>query len=769
MDRDPDGDYFRVRKVMEEAVPAALNSRPNKVTKPALVDQAFCLQEHVIDSRASHARTFRYDRVPIVQHDLSSVFEMKSLIWKHQSSIRYAKQLGKERVVPPRAFYDTLESLLKPKINDRGPWKALLDDLKNFTLEHSLMEQSTKKSGENLPSPNVEMSTSSEAFAVAACEGMVTNLTKLIDTDESDEIYSGVWITILSLLSLDQQSADKVSDGRSREASKPSSGSSTGREATSSLLLQVGALMPFFQLDQIDANKGPSNEETFDHGFDWSPELFTYFAKAAAVYVERSEIIEAQKKQQETQGRSCGDTPGPTTSEGLSFKASHCLSNEGTEMDPLGGNEGSHLTERSCRAETETGQNTSWDGQQESGSDHDEDNIEEAAEVNDSPADEADPQSSDGSESSSSEGSSSSSSDEHNADSQPEIPEAAAFVESERDISTDDDDDVILREALGINLARDEAEAEAVRVILADTVAPMEDESLALGSTVETPVSVSEDASTGALNVVTEEESDALDEPTADEGEEGAPLPQLPTPNAPYPWIQPGPTGVQTSDPDALPSGISPPMDPSNLSHFAAVPSSCVLLISLNYAEAVMHRHEAFEHFTESTFDTVAGGMGHELFSMKKDPRQEPVQRSASVHRHFVFQLVVSSLLSIEEKRGDAIEHYNQAVSREKIASRTDGDGPGFTGSTESSASGEEQDDPALTFALNYVEDDVSLSVESLENKGMKRKAAAAAHDAETLRRTLRKRMSAWKSRVGLYSRCMLVSLRCLTDRKSVV
>jgi hypothetical protein len=35
-----------------------------------------------------------------------------------------------------------------------------------------------------------------------------------------------------------------------------------------------------------------------------------------------------------------------------------------------------------------------------------------------------------------------------------------------------------------------------------------------------------------------------------------------------------------------------------------------------------------------------------------------------------------------------------------------------------------------MAFALNYVADDAPLSIESLENKGMKRKAAAAAHDA---------------------------------------
>ncbi|KAL7566238.1 hypothetical protein ACA910_011302 [Epithemia clementina (nom. ined.)] len=767
MDRDKDGDYFRVRKVMEEAVPAALNSRPNKVTKAALVDQAFCLQGHVIDSAISHGLVFGSDIPSKLPKDQPLVFEMKNRVWKHQSYIQQAKRSGDALAAPPPAFYRTLESVLKPP-GENSTGKSLLEDIKKFTTEHSLMELCDNESVEETSRSVMKISESADISAVAACERMVANMTKLIDADERYKISSGIWITILSILTLDQQNDEKIHERGIKEASKASSVSSVGKEAASPLLMQIGALLPFFEVHPGNAEVGESKGDTDVNEFDLNPELLTYFAKAAAVHVERLEAMEARKKQKQTL-ETLTAKPDDDNLESTTATADNVSTGaiQTQQAEAVQGRE-SEVVNSAEQSEVETGGETgNWESQRDSGSDDDdEDNNEEVAPVNESPAEEADPQSSDGSESSSSgdsSSSSSSSSDEHNEDAQPEIPEAAAFVESERDISTDDDDDAILREALGINVSRDEAEAEAVRVILADNVVPMEDESMAMHRQVETPVS--EDASTGAANVVSEEDTDPLDESAREDAEDEVPLPQLPAPPVAYPWKQPGPAATQASDPDAISSGMSPPLDPSDLSHFAAVPSSCALLHLLKYAEAIMQREETGASLAEPPIITVPGGMGHELFSMRRDSREEPGQLTTLQERPFVFQLLVSTLLSIAEKRADAIEHLNQAFSREKIAIRGgDTDLQGFIASTDSSASGEEQDDPALTFALNYVEDDASLSVESLENKGMKRKAAAAAHDAETLRKTLRKRTAEWKSRALLYSRSLLTCLRCLTS-----
>jgi hypothetical protein len=56
---------------------------------------------------------------------------------------------------------------------------------------------------------------------------------------------------------------------------------------------------------------------------------------------------------------------------------------------------------------------------------------------------------------------------------------------------------------------------------------------------------------------------------------------------------------------------------------------------------------------------------------------------------------------------------------------------------------------------LSYVNNDISLAQESLEHKGMRRKAAAAAHDSQTMLQSLRRRTEAWKDQVQLYSYCI--------------
>ena len=67
-----------------------------------------------------------------------------------------------------------------------------------------------------------------------------------------------------------------------------------------------------------------------------------------------------------------------------------------------------------------------------------------------------------------------------------------------------------------------------------------------------------------------------------------------------------------------------------------------------------------------------------------------------------------------------------------------------------------EKDDPALTLSVNYVEDDVPLSSDSM------RKAAAAAHDAAAMLKSLRKRTDAWKNEVKLFSTCVACSMKTL-------
>jgi len=287
MDRDKDGDFFRYSKVVEEAVPAALNSRPNRITKAALIEQAFCLRSNVIETSAKHLLTFdeaeeqkksaRKLAVPAV------ILDSKRKIWKHQATIRSAKTTGDDSITLPSAFYTTVEKVLRSKKDsDKGD---LLKEFEAYTAKHTLLEP--KDSGEEPSGEN----------AMSSCEGLVTNLTKLIDAQEDNEIFSGIWIAILSILTLDQakpstEELDASSNSHGSSASLAEAGNEPPRES----FLQVGALLPFCRVEynqdnQDEKSDGPNIESigTLD------PELLDYFARAAGVYEERLEMIAARK------------------------------------------------------------------------------------------------------------------------------------------------------------------------------------------------------------------------------------------------------------------------------------------------------------------------------------------------------------------------------------------------------------------------------------------------------------------------------------------
>jgi HECT-domain (ubiquitin-transferase)/SPRY domain/UBA/TS-N domain len=153
------------------------------------------------------------------------------------------------------------------------------------------------------------------------------------------------------------------------------------------------------------------------------------------------------------------------------------------------------------------------------------------------------------------------------------------------------------------------------------------------------------------------------------------------------------------------------------------------------------------------------------------------VTSAEASQEHVVLQLLVACFLRLLGKRQEAIDDLRKTIAREHKAAqgasgtlsldthdepRDDDDDRSRVAS--SPVVRDEQDDPALTLALNYVEDDVPLSFESLENKGMRRKAAAAAHDAAARIKSLRKMTEAAKERVKLYSHCTMLALRSLKN-----
>jgi hypothetical protein len=95
-------------------------------------------------------------------------------------------------------------------------------------------------------------------------------------------------------------------------------------------------------------------------------------------------------------------------------------------------------------------------------------------------------------------------------------------------------------------------------------------------------------------------------------------------------------------------------------------------------------------------------------------------------------RLLVACFHFCVNKRHDAIEKLRKAIAREQRVVQGDAfgsDGDGDDNKDSGMPFSEEEDDlaAALTLAMNYVEDDVPLSSDSLENKGMRRKASGEA------------------------------------------
>jgi hypothetical protein len=210
-------------------------------------------------------------------------------------------------------------------------------------------------------------------------------------------------------------------------------------------------------------------------------------------------------------------------------------------------------------------------------------------------------------------------------------------------------------------------------------------------------------------------------------------------------------------------------LDPSKLSDFGSIPSCYVLFHLLRYTKLELDRRLSIHAKARSTVVVVPGGVGSALFHSNSDQPDS----FTNVHKESIvtLQLLVATFLLMLEHRNEAIENLRKSIAREQRMAHdgtydSEDENTAVNDDDEScrfplSLSGEE-DDPALTLAMNYVDDDAPLSSESLESKGMTRKAAAAAYDAAVMMKSLRKSTNSWKYEVQLTSNCVACSLQTL-------
>ncbi|KAL3944031.1 MAG: hypothetical protein SGBAC_001899 [Bacillariaceae sp.] len=297
-----------------------------------------------------------------------------------------------------------------------------------------------------------------------------------------------------------------------------------------------------------------------------------------------------------------------------------------------------------------------------------------------------------------------------------------------------DDEDMILRQALTMSLA-EQAQSE------------------------EDGTSISENATDTPSWPITPTNNTFTPAKAFEPDKSDSPLPPLPTAPMDYPYsdlLQPlGDVGTSKS----------PYFDPTALNHFGTLPLPHILIHLLRCTlESIQEqKFQAMEDTSDSKTPraTVTGSIGSHLFPASNavlKPHKSWNENPGSIATSL--QLLVALFLLVSERRNDAIENLKKAIKKESTFTQENDIGESDLQDDDAHGASPEGDDPAVAMALHYVDEDETK--DSLESKGMPRKAAAAAHDNATLLKSLRRRTNGWKLKAKLFSQCTLLSMKCI-------
>lgn len=302
------------------------------------------------------------------------------------------------------------------------------------------------------------------------------------------------------------------------------------------------------------------------------------------------------------------------------------------------------------------------------------------------------------------------------------------------DVLDTDDEDAILRQAMAMSMAEQvevdaerQGERSSTTAHLSSGLRPSDDHDSSVVSSHQTSalqVTESPVAQNTDRDIMRNEEDDDSN------------LPPLPSPPTSHQFLIPTGSGISALVPEYTKTGAESlssisQLDPSKLSDFGSVPSCYVLLHLLRYAKLEMDRRLSLHAKARSSPVVVRGGVGSSLFTLDHSNSDRTDSLASNDKKGAItLQLLVASILLMIQHRSDAIENLRKAMAREQRMAHdgtydSDDENAGSNGDDESSRfplslSGEE-DDPALTLAMNFVEDDAPLSSESLESKGMTR------------------------------------------------
>lgn len=737
--------------MQEEVVPNAYASRPNLITKAALVDQAFSLSEYAIDNFKKYDDAYPApEQTPISAVDALSRERVLNHFNRTQAvqSSTPSDNAGALADIPPetpKGSAPSTTSLSSSTAVLVAALRKLFDESKDDIISTDASEPEDRTFELRRLLKEV---TSHPAITVASAptykqqmEMMIAYLCRKSPYHSyedkqpvEEEHLQGLLLAILSLLLSPQEDIGQAS-------TKP-------REpAEQTTLLQVASLLTLLPVPK-DGDQ-----------FAIVPEILEYFGKAVAVTEERLEIKKARMLQRlhtpahgsteedervvadnRVEAEESGNSSVFGSDDALQDAFEHFVSTmaqaAADSVDyPLDSLE--HLVVSIAQSEAEVLPDDA------------------AGQLHlDDPTDYPDllqrrePSSSSSSDSSDSGDSSDFSSND---------------AENDEEEGDDENDAVVGSSELNENdtgLTRRQAQEGSTNTSTSMTVdmeSPfiLEEQGRTVGSIVDVAVpetsgsnagtDAQESASRG-VETLTEEKVDLSEDDETD-------LPPVPTP--------PSEISQLLFDRETMKNALDPSM-----STFGTIPDSLVLVHILRHTSLMMARRRACCRTEKQAWDTtsIPGGIGSTLFSPAVPVKGEHPERQGW-NSDLTLQLLVSSVILIDEKRNESIQCLQQSIARENRTMESSTSASELNNSTDEDAallSSGEEDDPAVAFALNYVEDDAPLSSESLENKGMRRKAAAAAYDSAALLKSQRKETKEWNEHVCLYSQCLVQSLRLL-------
>ena len=117
----------------EDAVPSALSSRPNVITKSALVEQAHALQEYEIDSQKKYDEVFTPSSVAPCDNDIDSTLNVDRIL-SHHGRMNFSQKAAPPQLISALRNVCPSDSL-RPLLKSIMTHKAMEGDAETMHLE----------------------------------------------------------------------------------------------------------------------------------------------------------------------------------------------------------------------------------------------------------------------------------------------------------------------------------------------------------------------------------------------------------------------------------------------------------------------------------------------------------------------------------------------------------------------------------------------------------------------------------------------------------